>query len=530
MPAPRRLSLLLCLSALLVVACSGPTVNPGPAPTTPAASLVAGMSDVDLVGQILMPSINMDDPTAGSVELLRRYHLGGVILMGNVENTASAGSAQQVRALTDALRDAARGVGEPLEPIMATDQEYGWVTRIRTGIVQLPSGMTFGAAGRPDLTQAAWSGAGAELAAAGINVDFAPDADVVDSAGNTVIGSRSYGADARAVSKQVAAAVTGLQSAGVAATLKHFPGHGHTTVNSHDALPVLRQSLASVEANDLPPFQGGIQADAWLVMSGHLAYDAIDPGVPASFSAKAMIDLLRTRLGFTGVTVTDALNMAPAMQWPSGEAAVRAFLAGNDLLLMPPDLGAAQQGLLTAVQSGRIPRTRLVEAVTRIFALKQKLAAFPRPALGGLDTPAHEAAALAVDQAAITVLKGPCAGPLVPGPVRVTTSTGRDQQAAWLADALRADGVSVVGTGGSRIHLIGYGDTTGDLAPGAAATVAMDSPFLLGSTDSAVRVATYSSTQAAMRALAAVIAGRAGAPGHSPVAVTGLPSSACGAA
>jgi beta-N-acetylhexosaminidase len=402
------------------------------------------------------------------------------------------------------------------------------VTRIKSGIVQLPSAMTFGAAGRPELTRAAWQDAGAELAAAGIDVDLAPDADVVDTPGNTTIGSRSFGADPRAVAEQVAAAVTGLQSAGVAATVKHFPGHGHTMVNSHDALPVLRQDLASVQAGDLPPFRAGIDAGAWLVMSGHLDFEAIDPGVPASFSSKILTDLLRGQLGFTGVVITDALDMKPAMAWPPGEAAVRAFLAGNDILLMPPDLAAAQKGLLDALASGRIPRPRMVESVARILTLKQRLAGFTRPATpGAMDTPAHRAAALSVAQAAITVLRGRCDGPLVDGPVRVTASAGRDQQVTWLTEALTAEGVPVVTQGGQRVHLIGLLDGPADLAPDAAVTVSMDTPFLLAGATSPLRVATYSSTQVAMRALAAVLAGRSRAPGHSPVPVDGLPASAC---
>src|SRR5690606_32593732 len=122
---------------------------------------------------------------------------------------------------------------------------------------------------------------------------------------------------------------------------------------------------------------------------------------------------------------------------------------------------------------------------------------------------------------------GPCGGPLVSGPVQVTTSEGRAQQAAWLTESLVAAGVSVVPSGGNRIHLVGYGDSPADLASGAAVTVAMDTPYLLAAADSPVKVATYSSTQTAMQALAAVIAGRASAPGRSPVPVSGLPASAC---
>jgi beta-N-acetylhexosaminidase len=490
-----------------------------------ARTIAEGMSDIDLVGQVLMPSVGLGDAPQRVADLVRDYHLGGVILMGNVEQESAEASAAAVRTLTSALRDAAQPAGADLVPLIGTDQEYGWVTRIKSGIVQLPGGMAFGAAGRPELTEAAWRGAGAELAAVGINVDFAPDADVIGSPANTVIGSRSFGSDPAAVAAQVRAAVTGLESTGVAATLKHFPGHGHTDVNSHTALPVLGQSLDQLRDGDLPPFRAGIDAGASLVMSGHLQVNALDPGLPASFSDRALVDLLRTQLGFTGVVVTDALDMAPARQWSPGDAAVRAFLAGNDLLLMPPDLAKARDGLLAALRAGTIPRERMVESVTRIVALKLRLGA-SRAAEPALLTPAHREAARAVAAAAVTVLRGACTGPLVSGPVHVTASDGRAQQVAWLSAALRDQGVDVGGIG-TRIHLVGRGDESTDLAPDAAVTVALDTPYLLASATSPGLVATYSSGQDSMAALAAVLVDAATAPGRSPVDVAGLPRSAC---
>ena len=213
-----------------------------------------------------------------------------------------------------------------------------------------------------------------------MNVDFAPVADVVGTSGG-VIGSRSYGADADRVAAQVAASVRGLQGAGVAATLKHFPGHGHTSADSHTELPVLEQTRKRLDDVDLRPFAAGIDAGAWLVMSGHLDVQAVDPGVSATFSHKVLTDVLRGDLGFQGVVVSDAMNMAPAMKWPAGEAAVRALEAGNDLLLMPPNVGAAYDGILAAVRGGDLPRDRLVEAATRVLTLRFRLAGTPLPPL-----------------------------------------------------------------------------------------------------------------------------------------------------
>ncbi len=234
--------------------------------------------------------------------------------------------------------------------------------------------------------------------------------------------------------------------------------------------------------------------------------------MPASFSAKVLIDLLRGELGFNGVVVTDALNMEPAMQWPPGEAAVRAMLAGNDLLLMPPDVAQARQGLLDALASGRLPRDRLVRGGHPDPDAEVPPRRAPAPDMSTVDSSDHRAAAAAVAARPVTVLRGPCSGPLVPDPIRVTAAAGRGQQAQWLADALARAGVRVVTSGGQQVHLVGYGDGTGDLPHGAAVTVAMDTPYLLSSANSPVRVATYSVTQVAMEALAAVIAGKAPPP------------------
>ena len=523
---------LAALALALLAACSTPSETADPEPTPPApsdpslqevaAAIAASMTPEELVGQVLMPDVTLPADVEATVLEVQQYGLGGVILMGT-------GTAAEVRVLTDALQAAAPTVdGRRLPLLISVDQEYGFVRRI-SDLVQMPAAMTFGAADRPDLTEAAWSAVGRELAAIGVNVNNAPVADVIGPAGNVVIGSRSYGSSVDVVASQVEAVVAGLNSAGVAAVVKHFPGHGNTTVDSHTDLPVLTQSRAELDATDLVPFKAAIEAGAQLVMVGHLDVRSVDPGVPATFSRTVLVDLLRGELGFTGVVVSDALNMGGASHDSLAEQAVQAILAGNDLLLMPPSVADARAGLLDALQSGRLSRQRLEESVTRILTLKLSLTDRDQPDMSVVNSPAHQAAAAAVAAAGITVLSGPCSGPLVSGPVQITTSAGRAQQAAWLTESLVAAGVTVVPSGGNRIHLVGYGDDASDLAGGAAVTVAMDTPYLLAAADSPVRVATYSSTRAAMTALAAVIAGRASAPGRSPVSVPGLPASACAA-
>ncbi|ROT26823.1 glycoside hydrolase family 3 protein [Micromonospora sp. HM5-17] len=562
----RQLPLVLTtVAALLLSGCvgtrdqAGSAPSPSPSvtsadPAARAAELVGRLSDEDLVGQVLMPYAYGDSATrvsAGSAagnrklagvdtpaEMVTRYRLGGLILVGFSADdptganqpTTNVDSPPQVRELTRGLQEANRTLAAGAAPLLiGIDQEFGVVTRISEGVTNLPSAMALGAAGEPSLTEAAWRAAGAELAALGVNVDFAPSADVL-GADSKVIGSRSYGSDPKAAAAQVSAAVRGLQGAGVGATLKHFPGHGQTEADSHQELPVVTQDRGKLESNALPPFRAGIEAGAWLVMSGHLDVRAIDPGVPATFSRKLLVDVLRNQLNFTGVVVTDAMNMSAVTDQPTGQAVVRAINAGNDLVLMPPNVTEAYDGLLAALRDGSLPRSRLLEAVTRVLTLKFRLADRPTPGLETLNSPAHQEAARRVAAAAVTVLRGPCGPAPVTGPVTVTSSGGRDRTRKLLIEALTAAGVQVVPSGGTVVHLVGYGDGVADLRDDAEVTVGMDTPYLLGRAKSRVLLATYSSTPASMSALADVLAGRAKPTGRAPVAVSGLPRSTCPAA
>ncbi|MGW2624886.1 glycoside hydrolase family 3 protein [Micromonospora taraxaci] len=559
------------LTVLLVSGCSDAAERPAPtpspsgtsaAPSTPAAppasdpaaraaALVATLSDEDLVGQVLMPYAYGDSATkvsAGSAagnqalagvdtpaDMISKYRLGGLILVGfsaddptkGNQETTNVDNPKQVHDLTTGLRAAAgRLAAGPAPLLIGTDQEYGVVTRVTDGVTLLPSALAAGAAGDPKLTEAAWRAAGAELAAMGINVDFAPVADVLATR-STVIGSRSYGSDPKHAAAQVGGAVRGLQAVGVAATLKHFPGHGHSADDSHQDLPVLTQSAEALQNGAWPPFTAGMDAGAMAVMSGHLDARAIDPGTPATFSHKLLTDVLRGQLGFKGVVITDGMNMPPAKRWAPGEAAVRALNAGNDLILMTPNVGQAYDGLLAALRGGSLPRTRLVEAVTRVLTMKFRLAETPAAQMSTLNSPEHRAAADALAAAAVTVLRGTC-GKAVAGPITVTSSGGRDGTRAALTDALTAAGAQVKPSGGTVVHLVGYGDGAKDLRPDAAVTVAMDTPYVLAGAKSPTLLATYSSSRASMTALAAVLAGKAKPSGRSPVAVQGLPATTCG--
>ncbi|WP_425565497.1 glycoside hydrolase family 3 protein [Pilimelia columellifera] len=525
---------------------------PSAPPPAPSVSLpgLDRFSDADLVGQVLMPYAYGSSATAvsaGSVagnqrlagvdtpaQMIARYRLGGLILVGfsaddptaASQPTSNVDSAPQVRELTRGLQAAAGQLPARAPLLVGVDQEYGVVRRIEDKVTALPSAMAFGAAANPALTRDAWRAAGVELSALGVNMDFAPVADVLGDGPGGAIGSRSYGAEPAAVAQQVGAAVQGLQAAGVAAVVKHFPGHGHTVADSHHRLPRLAQTRAELARDDLPPFVAGLRAQAWAVMSGHLDVRAVDPGVPASFSSKVLNGLLREQLGFTGVVVTDALNMAPAQRWPAPEAALRALLAGNDLLLMPDQLPAVHAALLAALGDGRLPRPRLVQAVGRILELKRRLTGRPQPGMDVLGAVAHQRAVAALDRAAVTALRGPCGSP-IRGPVTVTAAKGREAARDRLITELRATGATVTDSGGIVVHLVGYGDTAADLRSDAHVTVAMDTPYVLASARSPVLLATYSSTPLAMAALAAVLVGRLRPTGRAPVQVGPLARGVC---
>lgn len=543
------------------VSCTGPDSDRSAAPSsseslavtssgdaaTQARAIASRLADVDLVGQMLMPFVYGDDPDTVSEatrtanvartgagtpsEIIRKYRLGGVILVRrstgdptvSTNPASNVGSPAQVRRFTDGLRKTAEELPAGVPLMIGVDQEHGTVTRIRDGVTRLPTAMAFGAADDPALTEQAAAVSGSELAALGIDVDFAPDADVTGGPGNTVIGSRSFGSDPSVVSRHVAASVRGYESVGVATALKHFPGHGHTDVDSHQAIPVLGQDRATLDRQDLAPFKAGIDAGSRIVMSGHLDVEAIDPGTPASLSHRVLTDLLRGELGFTGMVVTDGLDMkALTDKYSAGEVAVRAVLAGNDLLLLPPDVRGAQQALLAALKSGRLPRERAVDAVTRILTVK--LTSRPKaPALSSLKTAEHGKVVDRAAAAAVTLLKGKCSGALIRGPVTITGGSAEARES--LTSALGRFGVHI-GAGEDSIHLTGYQDTPADLRP-ASVTVATDTPYLLASAKSPTLVATYGNVEASMGALAAVLVGRAKAPGRSPVPVGSLPRSVC---
>jgi beta-N-acetylhexosaminidase len=301
------------------------------------------------------------------------HGLGGVVLFGS-----NLGDGRDVAQLTDRLRAAA---GRDI--VLALDEEGGDVTRLDTvrGSAS-PGAAALGFLADADATETAYAAIGARLVEAGLTVDLAPVADVNIDPCNPVIGVRSFGADAALVARQVAAAVRGLQRTGVAACVKHFPGHGATTADSHHEVPTLTRTDAQLRAVELPPFRAGIEAGARAVMTGHLRAPALDAANLATVSPAINRNLLRGELGFTGTVVTDALEMR-ALADTLGMAGgfVAALTAGADAMETGaqdyPDLVAAiPDAVERALDDGTLTLARLRDAAARTAALAE-LSALP---------------------------------------------------------------------------------------------------------------------------------------------------------
>ncbi|GGQ21287.1 glycoside hydrolase family 3 protein [Streptomyces roseolilacinus] len=307
-----------------------------------------------------------------AAELVARYHVGGVIYFTWAHNTRDP---HQIADLSNGIQRAALAQRIPLPVLISTDQEHGIVARVGEPATLLPGAMALGASGARDVARRAAHIAGAELAALGIRQNYAPVADVNVNPANPVIGVRSFGADPQAVARMVAAQVKGYRGAGVAATAKHFPGHGDTTDDSHTKLPYIHHTREQWETLDAPPFRAAIAAGIDSVMTAHIVVPSLDPSEdPATLSRPILTGILRERLGYDGVVVTDSLGMEGVRtKYGDDRVPVLALKAGCDQLLNPPDLDLAWNAVLDAVRGGEIGEDRLDESILRILRLKARL-------------------------------------------------------------------------------------------------------------------------------------------------------------
>lgn len=265
----------------------------------------------------------------------------------------------------------------PDDPIMVcVDQEGGRTVRFREGFDPPPSMREIGRGG-PEAAAEIGSRLAADLRPVGIDLDLAPVVDVDSNPANPVIGERSFGGDPEEVGSCGAALVRAMQAGGVAACAKHFPGHGDTDSDSHHDLPVLRHGRGRLDRVELPPFRAVIEAGVAAIMTTHVVFEAMDPGVPATMSRAAIDGLLRTELGFDGVVISDDLEMAaiaelPELEGDLGEAAVRAVDAGVDLVLcchQPARQARVVEAVAAAIDSGRLSEDRIRDAHRRLDRL-----------------------------------------------------------------------------------------------------------------------------------------------------------------
>jgi beta-N-acetylhexosaminidase len=341
-----------------------------------------------LADAILIPPFPGRSAPRWILEALSRG-LAGVTLFG--PNIAAP---EQVSALTASLRSAVSSASVS-DPVIAIDEEGGDVTRVAYADGSpYPGNAALGAVDDVALTQAVYRAIGLDLAALGINFNLAPCADVLGAADSPAVGTRSFGADTDLVSRHTAAAVAGLQGAGVAACTKHFPGHGRTGTDTHAAIATIEGGLAELRQRDLPPFAAAIRAGTIAVMPSHLRVPELTGDLPATVSAAALDGLLRGELGFTGVIVSDALEMrAVRDRFGVPGAAVLAVAAGTDLLCLGRDSDEAEylavrSALVDAVRDGTISGTRLEDAADRVARLRGGLArtrslGSPAAGLGG---------------------------------------------------------------------------------------------------------------------------------------------------
>jgi beta-N-acetylhexosaminidase len=380
------------------------------------------MSLEEKVGQMFMTyaygtSVDQADPRNQSTygvdsfrQLIRRYHLGGIIYFAWSDNVHDP---QQIAGLSNGIQRVATSSGSGVPALVSTDQEQGVVVRVTEPATQFPGSMALGAARDPALARAAAAITGEELRAMGINENFAPVADVNVNPENPVIGVRSFSSDPRLASVLTDAQVRGYQRERVASTAKHFPGHGDTNVDSHTGLPVIDHTREELDRIDLPPFEAAIDAGVESIMTAHIVVPALDDsGRPATLSRPILTDLLRRQMGFDGVVVTDALTMEGVREMFGDERVpIEAINAGADILLMPPDLDLAYRSVLDAVRSGEISESRIDRSVYRILRLKERLGLFRKPFVNErkvgkvVGSRRHLAAADAVAERTVTLVE-----------------------------------------------------------------------------------------------------------------------------
>lgn len=303
----------------------------------------------------------------GTQEALNKYAVGGLVYFSqNIKDKEQ---------LQDMLTKTVSMSRYPI--FLAVDEEGGSVRRVGGSSIDVADVGDMADIGAGGDTMAAYN-AGAEIASylyeLGFNLDFAPVADIVPDISSSAIGKRSFGSDPDAVGGMVSAAVSGIQDTGISACLKHFPGIGATTEDTHEGMAALEKTADDLRASEFLPFKAGIDAGAHFVMVSHVSAPDLTGGdTPCSLSGEVITNLLRGELGYNGIVITDAMNMSAITEYyGADEAAVLALKAGADMILMPEDFEAAYNGVLTAVRDGVLTEDQIYESLKRIYRVKYR--------------------------------------------------------------------------------------------------------------------------------------------------------------
>jgi beta-N-acetylhexosaminidase len=355
--------------------------------------------------QFLLTFEGREAPPNQFLEVLRRHFVSGVVVFRH----KNMGNLAELRGLTQALQRAAAESGQP-PLLIAADQEGGQLIAVDQ-TTAFPGNMALGAAGSDKLAYKVGRALGRELSAVGINVDFAPVCDVNSNPQNPVIGTRSFGEDPKLVARMSAALIRGLQSAGVAATAKHFPGHGDTSSDSHRGAPIVRHAAKRIRSVELVPFRSAVNKGVRLIMTAHIVMPALNGGsneLPATLSPEILRDLLRRRMRFNGVVVSDALDMHAMEQGPGYVAeTMAAVAAGIDLLLFNHDLSrveSACSNLVQAARRGLLSADEIHASARRIIALKNWVKRQPQKPLEVVGCQEHLQLAQEVARKSITLV------------------------------------------------------------------------------------------------------------------------------
>ncbi|WP_404457873.1 beta-N-acetylhexosaminidase [Oceanobacillus kapialis] len=336
----------------------------------PVQAKIASMTMKEKIGQMLMFGFEGTKINETTRRLIENNHIGGVILFEkNVTDS------QQLTALNRELKEIKVGSQEiPL--FISVDEEGGSVSRMPTEIIKLPDSEEIGDRNSKELAFKVGEAIGERVSTFGFNISMAPVMDINSNPQNPVIGKRAFGDNKEVVSKMGIAEMKGIQSKGVVPVIKHFPGHGDTSVDSHLGLPVVNHNLQSLRKRELVPFKKAINYQADMTMVAHILLPAIDKEYPSSLSENVITTLLREELGFKGLVITDDMTMGAILEnYDIGDATVKAVQAGNDIVLVchgDKNKRKALNSLTKAVKDGTITEARVNQSVERILQLKEK--------------------------------------------------------------------------------------------------------------------------------------------------------------